>query len=67
LILALLRGFERAQSRYMEELRNAGKPVKAGQGKLNTRELLFILASGGAALTCFLVGFLFLGRIAFHF
>ena len=66
-ILALLRGFERAQSRHIEEQRNAGDVPKAGQGKLNSAELLFILVPAGLGLSCFLVGFVFLGRIAFHF
>ncbi len=66
-ILALLRGFEQAQSRYIEEQLKAGNEPKAGQGKLNTCELLFILVPTGVALSCFLVGFVFLGRIAFHF
>jgi hypothetical protein len=66
-ILALLRGFERAQSRYIEEQQKEGKVPKAGEGKLNTGELLFILIPTGVALSCFLVGFVFLGRITFHF
>ena len=66
-IFALLRSFEMAQSRYMEELKNAGKPAESGQGKLTTRELLFILSFAGLGLSFFLVGFAFLGRIAFHF
>ncbi len=66
-IVALLRGFERAQSRYLEEQRKAGRRPEAGEGKLNAGELLFILLPTSAALSCFLVGFAFLGRIAFHF
>jgi hypothetical protein len=60
-ILALLRGFERAQSRFIEAR------GQAGQGKLNPAELLFILIPAGTGLSCFLVGFVFLGRITFHF
>jgi hypothetical protein len=60
-ILALMRGFERAQSRHIE---SGGH---AGQGQLNSAELLSILTPAGGALSCFLVGFVFLGRIAFHF
>jgi hypothetical protein len=60
-ILALMRGFERAQSRHIE---SGGQ---TGQGKLNSIELLFILIPAGVGLSCFLVGFVFLGRIAFHF
>jgi hypothetical protein len=66
-ILALLRGFERAQSRHIEEQRKSGNQPKVGQGRLNSIELLFILVPAGFGLSCFLVGFLFLGRIAFHF
>src|SRR5467141_802012 len=66
-ILALLRGFERSQSRYIDEQRKAGKEPTGGQGKLNVSELLLILVPTGLALSCFLVGFVFLGRIAFHF
>jgi hypothetical protein len=66
-ILALLRGFERAQSRHIEEQRKSGNQPKAGQGRLNSFELLFILIPAGFGLSCFLVGFVFLARIAFHF
>ena len=66
-ILALLRGFERAENRYIDEQRKEGKQIEAGEGKLNTTELLFILVPTSLALSCFLVGFVFLGRIAFHF
>jgi hypothetical protein len=66
-ILALLRGFERAQARYIDEQRKTGKNFTAGEGKLNTAELLCILVPTSVALSCFLVGFVFLGRIAFHF
>ena len=67
LILALLRGFERAKNRYIDEQRKTGKQIEPGEGKLNTAELLFILLPTSLALSCFLVGFVFLGRIAFHF
>jgi len=60
-ILALTRGFERAQSRNIESGGNAG------QGRLDSTELLFIIIPAGGALSCFFVGFVFLGRIAFHF
>jgi hypothetical protein len=66
-ILALLRGFERAENRYIDEQRKERKQIEAGEGRLNTTELLFILVPTGFALSCFLVGFVFLGRIAFHF
>ena len=67
LILALLRGFERAENRYIDEQRKTGKQIEPGEGKLNTAQLLFILVPTSLALSCFLVGFVFLGRIAFHF
>jgi hypothetical protein len=68
-ILALLRGHERAKARNIENLRAAGKLTgqQVDEGQLNKGELLFILVPGGCALSCFLVGFVFLGRIVFHF
>ncbi len=59
-MIALTRGHERAQSRNME----AGKGNHEGQ--LTDGELLFILIPAWVALSSFLVGALFLGRIAFH-
>jgi hypothetical protein len=59
-ILALTRGHERAQSRNIE----AGKSGEEGQ--LLDFELLFILVPGAIALSSFLVGLLFLGRVTFH-
>ena len=67
LILALLRGHERAKARYVEEQRKVGNTEAISEGKLSTGELLFILVPAGIGLSCFLVGFVFLGRIAFHF
>ncbi len=66
-IIALLRGHERAKSRFLEEQRKAGNSAAILEGKLNTRELLFILVPSGFSLSTFLVGFAFLGRIAYHF
>jgi len=66
-ILALLRGFERAQSRNIEKQRKEGRQPTSGEGRLNSTELLFILIPAGFGLSCFLVGFAFLARIAFHF
>jgi len=67
-ILALLRGHERSKSRNVENLRAAGKLMGiVNEGQLNKSELLFILIPTGLALSCFLVGFVFLGRIVFHF
>jgi hypothetical protein len=65
-ILALLRGYEVSWSRHNDE-RTAGGQGSARDGKLNTGELTLILLPAGAALSSFLVGFVFLGRIAFHF
>jgi hypothetical protein len=66
-ILALLRGHERAKARFIETLRAAGTLTgKVDEGQLNKGELLFILVPSGFALSCFLVGFVFLGRIVFH-
>jgi hypothetical protein len=59
-MLALTRGFERAQSRSIE----SGQTNIEGQ--LSDGELLFILVPGGIGLSSFLVGLLFLGRITFH-
>jgi len=67
LILALLRGFERAQLRRMDEQRNAGEHLQAGEGRFHAIELVLILIPTWLALTCFLVGFVFLGRVAYHF
>lgn len=66
-IVSMLRGYERALSRYLEQERKQGNNSAITEGKLNTGELFLILVLSGGALSCFLVGFLFLGRIAFHF
>jgi hypothetical protein len=67
-IVGLLRGHELAKSRNIEEMRKAGTlSGDITEGKLSTGELLFILVPSAIALSCFLVGFVFLGRIAFHF
>jgi hypothetical protein len=66
-IMALLRGHERAKARHIESLRTAGAQGAITEGQLNRSELLFILVPSGFALSCFLVGFVFLGRIVFHF
>jgi hypothetical protein len=65
-IIALVRGHELAKSRYIEEQRAKGNHDSITEGKLNTTELLFILAPSGVSLSCFFVGFVFLGRIIFH-
>jgi hypothetical protein len=59
-ILALTRGHERARSRNIES-RRSGE-----EGQLTDAELAFILIPAWAALSSFLVGALYLGRIAFH-
>jgi len=65
-ILALSRGYERARSRNSDGHRRIG--LTAGpEGRLTTAELLCILFPTAAALSSFLVGFLFLGRIVFYF
>ena len=66
-IFALVRGFDRAQSRYGDEQRRAGEPADGSQGKLTRAELCFILVFAAPALSLFLVGFAFLARIAYHF
>jgi hypothetical protein len=65
-ILALLRGYERAWSRNQERMSTAGQG-STNEGKLNTAELMLILVPSGLALSTFVTGFVFLGRIAFHF
>lgn len=66
-IIALVRGHEVAKSRNMDDQRKRGvNPINTTEGKLNTTELLLILAPSGIALSCFFVGFVFLGRIIFH-
>jgi len=69
LILMLLRGYEVANAEYMERERAAGrlKQAQIQQGGLSKRQLLCILAPAGVALSCFLVGFVYLARIAVHF
>jgi hypothetical protein len=65
-ILALLRGYERSWSRNQERMTAAGQG-STNEGKLNTAELMLILVPSGLALSTFVTGFVFLGRIAFHF
>jgi len=68
-ILALARGHEQARSRSIDKLHAEGHQgrIERNEGALNNFELRLILLSGGAALSCFFTGFLFLGRIVFHF
>lgn len=68
-ILALARGHEQARSRHIDK-RRAEKyqgHIEQSEGSLNNFELRVILLSAGGALSCFFTGFLFLGRIVFHF
>jgi hypothetical protein len=59
-MLSLTRGHERARNRNLD----AGK--SGNEGELTDAELFTTLFSSWLALSSFLVGALFLGRIAFH-
>jgi hypothetical protein len=50
----------------MEEQRKLGNQAEITEGRLSDPELLFILVATGLALSCFLVGFGFLSRVAYH-
>lgn len=65
-ILALSRGYDRAHSRFLESDASKGNPYYRDQGQLNDVELRWILVASFLSLVGFLVGFLFLGRIAFQ-
>ena len=64
---ALVRSFDRAQSRYGDEQRRVGQASDGTEGKLTLAELAFILVPAAPALSLFVVGFAFLARIAYHF
>ena len=65
-IILLLRGHERAKSRRLEELKETSHgPVI--EGKLLPLEFGLTVAVSSVALSCFLVGFIFVGRIVYHF
>jgi hypothetical protein len=68
-VVALARGHEQAKSRQMDKLRREGHqgPIETDEGALNNFELGVILIFACVALSCFFTGFLFLGRIVFHF
>jgi hypothetical protein len=67
-IMALLRGYELAQARLMEQAKSVGIELSVKtQGSLSDSELQCILVPAGFSFSCFVVGFVFLGRIAFHF
>jgi sugar phosphate permease len=59
-MLALARGLEQARSR------SENKGISNGKGELFDTELGWILIPAYFALATFLVGLLFLGRVAFH-
>jgi hypothetical protein len=59
-MLALARGLEQARSRP------ENKGISNGKGELFDTELGWILIPDYFALATFLVGLLFLGRVAFH-
>jgi len=58
------------RSEYQSYIEQNKKNIEAGsgaeEGQLTSTELLFILIPGWVALSSFLLGALFLGRIAFH-
>jgi hypothetical protein len=64
---ALVRSFDRAQSRCGDEQRRVGQASDGTQGKLTRAELAFILVAAAPALSLFVVGFAFLARIAYRF
>jgi hypothetical protein len=67
-IMALLRGYELAQAKFTARSRATGTKVNVEeQGPLTNHQLLCILVLSGLSVTCFVVGFVFLGRIALHF
>jgi len=65
-ILALLRGYEEAWSSENDRRRAAGAGTTE-EGRLSPNALRLILLGAALSLCSFIVGFLFLGRIAFHF
>lgn len=68
-IIAEARFHEEATGRHIDSCREAGHqdPFNYREGALKDSELRVILFSTGIALASFFVGFLFLGRIVFHF
>jgi len=67
LILALSRGHENAKSRAIEEQRAKGMKEPINQGALSNFALGIVLVTAFLALSGFFLGFLFLGRIVWHF
>jgi hypothetical protein len=67
-IMALLRGYELAQARLLAQAKSVGVELSVKtQGSLSDSELGCILVPAVFSFSCFLVGFVFLARIAFHF
>jgi len=66
LILAPARGHETAKARYLEKRRREGHQGEIKEGPLSDFALRIILSAAFIALSCFFVGFLFLGRIVWH-
>jgi hypothetical protein len=60
-LMALLRGFELAQSRRIKQSGDSS------QGQLQLSELVCILIPTGIALSTFILSLFFLGRIVYHF
>ena len=67
LILALSRGHEAAKSRNVLEQRIKGNMGPITEGVLSNFALSIILILGFVALSCFFLGFVFLGRIVWDF
>lgn len=65
-MLALMRGHEEAKGRNIDARRAQGLPVDVKEGRLSSAALFVTLVPAAFALSCFLVGLLFLGRIVFH-
>jgi NADH:ubiquinone oxidoreductase subunit 5 (subunit L)/multisubunit Na+/H+ antiporter MnhA subunit len=65
-ILIFARSTETAVSRHTEECLRRKEPNPAREGMLSNAELSAILLFAWAAITAFLWGFLYLGRLVFH-
>jgi hypothetical protein len=67
-IMALLRGYELSVARLKVDLQRLGLETTVNtQGLLTNHQLLWILVPCWLSLCTFVIGFVFLGRIAFHF
>jgi len=67
LVLALSRGHEAAKSRNLIDQRMKGNFGEISEGVLSYFALAVILILGFLGLSCFFVGFMFLGRIVWNF